>query len=460
MKHRWLVIVGALVIQTSLGAVYIWSVFETPLRAAFPEWTSTHVTLPAQLVLAAFATGVIIAGRIQDRLGPRPVAATGGILLCAGLALASLTTRFPTWQALAWLVVTFSLLGGLGIGVAYVCPISASVKWFPDKRGLVTGLAVAGFGAGGFFFAPLAKGLITGAPYSLLGQALFPLPALGLERTFLALGIVFFLCVTAGAQLLRNPPPDFTPPKTGPKSVAAPGNALVNFETREMIRTPSFWLLWLTFFIGCAGGLMIIMKTSSIWQSFAMRRVEAPVPWLVFRDIQSQGALAVSILSIFNAAGRIIWGKISDWAGRRPTLVTVFALMALSLLILDYMREHSLYVVTVGTIGLCFGGFLALYPAITADFFGTKNMGSNYGCMFAAFGAGGLVGPWLSAYMKRVEGVVSYVGPTGPDAVESFVLSDYRLAFWTIAAASALAAVLIALARPPEKATNGHAAGT
>ncbi len=147
--NRWWVVVGALIIQVSLGAVYIWSVFQTPLKSAFPGWTETQVTLPAQIVLAVFALAVIFGGRIQDRLGPRIVATAGGLILGIGLILASFTNRFSDHRAaLWWLLLPYAVLGGAGIGAGYVCPIATCVKWFPDKRGLITGLAVAGFGAG------------------------------------------------------------------------------------------------------------------------------------------------------------------------------------------------------------------------------------------------------------------------------------------------------------------------
>ena len=165
--NRWWVVVGAMVIQISLGAVYIWSVFQTPLKAYFPDWTETQVTLPAKIVLAFFALSVIVGGRFQDKFGPRIVATAGGLTLGLGLVLARFTGHFESTVAIVWLILTFSVIGGCGIGIAYVCPIATCVKWFPDKRGLITGLAVAGFGAGAFFFAPLAKAFVSDAPYQL-----------------------------------------------------------------------------------------------------------------------------------------------------------------------------------------------------------------------------------------------------------------------------------------------------
>ena len=238
--NRWWVVVGALVIQVSLGAVYIWSVFQTPLKAVYQDWSETQVTLPAQIVLAAFALAVIFAGRIQDRVGPRVVATAGGIILGAGLILAKFTELFPSGTALVWLIVTFSILGGIGIGAGYVCPIATCVKWFPDKRGLITGLAVAGFGAGAFFFAPLAKALISGGTYELMGLRLFALPQLGVFNTFLVLGVIFLVCVVAGAQLLKNPPAGYVPAGWTPPQAKTPAaaKAKADLSPMEMIRTP------------------------------------------------------------------------------------------------------------------------------------------------------------------------------------------------------------------------------
>ncbi len=453
--NRWWVVAGALIIQVSLGAVYIWSVFQTPLKSAF-GWTETQVTLPAQIVLAVFALAVIYGGRIQDRLGPRIVATAGGLILGIGLLLASFTNRVGDRFALGWLLLTYAVLGGAGIGAAYVCPIATCVKWFPDKRGLITGLAVAGFGAGAFFFAPLARGLIGGTPYNLFNADLFPLPELGVFRTFLALGVIFLVAVVAGAQLLRNPPPGYVPAGwTASAAVAGGGAPKTDVGPRDMLRTPVFWLLWVTYFIGCASGLMVIMKASPIWQSFRIGAMTPPVSAEDFKAVVTAGAMAVSILAVFNSAGRILWGKISDMVGRTPTLVAIFFLCAAAMLALDWMRSYPLYLLGVCVIGLCFGGFLAMYPAVTADFFGTKHIGVNYGWMFSAYGVGGLAGPWLAARLMRVVAQVPYVSKAGLTAADAtFAVGDYRPAFLTAGIACAVAGALVLAVRKPPPPTR------
>lgn len=447
---RWWIVVGALIIQVSLGAVYIWSVFQTPLKAAFPSWTETQVTLPAQIVLAAFALAVILGGRVQDRLGPRRVATAGGLLLGAGLALAGLTGRFADQGALHWLILTFAVLGGAGIGTAYVCPIATCVKWFPDKRGLITGLAVAGFGAGAFFFAPLARGLISGTPYHLLGGDLFTLPQLGLYGTFVTLGIIFLVAVTAGAQLLRNPPAGYCPAGWAPPAAVPGAAARVDFGPREMLRTRAFWLLWLTYFAGCTAGLMVIMKAAPIWKSFHLGALTPPVSAADFVRVTTAGAMAVSVLAIFNALGRIFWGRVSDALGRRATLVVIFLLCGGAMLALDLLRLYPRYLAGVCLIGLCFGGFLAVYPALTADYFGTRHYGVNYGWMFTAFGAGGIAGPFLAARLMRGLTAVPYAEVVGGETIEKlFETGDYRPAFLVAAIACFIAAALMGALRKP-----------
>jgi OFA family oxalate/formate antiporter-like MFS transporter len=452
--NRWWVVVGALIIQISLGAVYIWSVFQTPLKRAFPTWTETQVTLPAQIVLAAFALAVIFGGRIQDKLGPKKVATVGGIILGLGLVLAKFTGSFAPGAALVWLIATFSVLGGLGIGAAYVCPIATCVKWFPDKKGLITGLAVAGFGAGAFFFAPLAKGLISGVKYELLGVKLFPLPELEIFNTFLALGVIFLIAVVAGAQLLQNPPAGYVPAGWTPPPPAQGAPQKEFFTPSEMLRTPMFWVLWVTYFAGCTAGLQVIMKASPIWQSFAFGSLTPPVAETDFQRVTTAGAMAVSILAIFNSLGRIFWGRVSDTIGRKAALVAMFAICGVAMVVLDGLRAYPLYLLGICIVGLCFGGYLALYPAVTADFYGTKHLGVNYGWMFSAYGVGGLFGPFLAAKLMNVVANLPYhvTEPGGKVVEKLFPVGNYRPAF-LVAGVACLAAAVICLAlRPPKRA--------
>ncbi len=464
VQNRWIVVLGALIVQVSLGAVYIWSVFQTPLKAAFPTWTETQVTYPSQIVLAAFALAVIIGGRIQDRLGPRIVGIAGGIILGVGLILAKFTENFISSPNLAlyWLIFTFSILGGLGIGFAYVCPIATCVKWFPDKRGLITGLAVAGFGAGAFFFAPLATALIKGGAYDIMTLKLFNLPQVGVFNTFFILGVIFFIAVVLGSYLLKNPPAGYKPPGWNPPQTASSTGSQVNYSVdytpTQMLATPTFWLLWITYFAGCTAGLQVIMKASPIWQSFAISGITTrPIPEDIFSHFLSQATMAVSIIAIFNTVGRILWGKVSDSIGRKATLVIMLILCGITMLFLNNMRTYSLYIIGTGIVGLCFGGYLALYPAVVTDYYGTKHTGVNYGLMFSAYGAGGLVGPYLAAKLMSVSEKVPYlITEKGTQITKEFALGSYSTAFILCGIACIIAGVIILIVQPPKTAKSSN----
>ena len=410
--NRWWIVVGAILVQLCLGAIYAWSVFRKPLEAELGI-TPTQASLPFSIVLIFFALATVLGGRLQDRLGPRIVAILGGVLLAAGMVLASFA------RDITMLVVAYGVISGIGIGFAYVCPISAGVKWFPDKRGLITGLSVAGFGAGAFFVAPLAQGFISGSPYNLMGASLFALPKLGVYNTFLYLGVAYLVLVTLGGLILRNPPAGYVPQGwTPPQAAGKPTGA--NYTPGQMLGTGQFWVIWLMYFAGCAAGLMMIGQTSPIAQDLA-------------RFDKATAAVGVSVLAIFNALGRIFWGRISDSIGRSRTLFIMYLINTVA--VFGYFlipATPALFWVGIALVGATFGGYLALYPAITADFYGTKSVGVNYGFVFTAYGVGGLLSNIFAPRVKELTG-------------------NYNLAF-ILTGVLCLAAALVSLAiKPPKK---------
>ncbi len=374
--NRWLVVVGAILVQLCLGAIYIWSVFRKPLQQAIEEGglglTASQATLPFSIVLIFFATSTIIGGRWQDKVGPRIVATTGGVILGIGMLIAAFLHTF------FWLVVGYGIILGIGIGFTYVCPISTGVKWFPDKRGLIVGLSVAGFGAGAFIVAPIAQQLID---------------SVGIFKTFAILGIVFSCIIVLSSQLLRNPPEGWTP-----KGWTPPEKTLVTgqeFGPMKMLSSPQFYLIWIIYFFGCTTGLIVIGHTSPIGQKLACLTPKV-------------AAYAVSILAIFNALGRIFWGKISDTLGRLKTIFLMLLLCGIAILLYNTIGKFPAYYwLGVCIVGLCFGGYLSVFPAIIADFYGTKNIGINYGLVLMAYGVAGLFGPWFAAKMLEATGSYS-----------------------------------------------------
>ncbi|UGB32984.1 L-lactate MFS transporter [Metabacillus sp. B2-18] len=353
--NRWLVVLGAILIQINLGAVYAWSLFNQPLMDKF-GWAKEDIVVTFSITIAVFALTTIFAGRLQDRIGPKWVATIGGILLGVGLILSSQATT------LFQLYFFYGVVGGIGIGMTYVCPLSACVKWFPDKRGFISGVAVAGFGLGGLIYKPVIGYLID---------------TFGVSSSFFYLGILYFVLVVAGAQLLKNPPNDDTTSLTNTSKVTN------DFSPVQMLKTYQFYLLWTMFLFGSVSGLLVI--------SFA---VDIGVD-LVKLDVE-QAANAVMVIALFNAAGRILLGKISDRIGRKSTLVIIYALTAL---IMFYMStgfmNYPIYLIAVSFIGFGFGGFLALFPSVTADYYGTKNIGTNYGFMYQAYGLSAFAGPFI-----------------------------------------------------------------
>ncbi len=371
--NRWLIVVGAILIQLCLGGIYIWSVFRKPLEMAVDEGglglSPSQATLPFSLVLIFFAIATVIGGRWQDKAGPRLVASVGGILLGAGMLLSAFGKSYPA------LALGYGVIGGIGIGFTYVCPVATGIKWFPDKRGLITGLSVAGFGAGALILAPVARSLID---------------SMGIFSTLSTLGIIFLVVVVAASQLLKNPPTGYAPAGWTPPETAAVTKE--SFSTGQMLKTPQFYSIWLMYFFGCLAGLMIIGQTSPIGQEIAGYSA-------------ATAALAVMLLSIFNGAGRIFWGRVSDALGRMKTLFIMFTLCGIAMLLYNVIGAFPPYYwIGVAIVGACFGGYLALFPAITADFFGTKNIGANYGFVFMAYGVGGLLGPQFAARVLEATG--------------------------------------------------------
>lgn len=359
---RWTIVVGAIIIQICLGAVYAFSVLVPPLEGEF-HWSRIETSPAFTIALLVFALSMIPAGKLQDKRGPRLVAALGGILLGLSMILSSFT------NSLTWLYISYGLIGGLGIGFAYGAPIATCVKWFPDKRGLITGLAVFGFGAGSIIFAPLWTFLIEATDWRI---------------TFLITGILFLLLILPSAQILKNPPQGFRPANWKPTAKA---QSIKDFSPSEMLKTITFFLIWASYWFGTTAGLMVIghAKTASM-ELAGLDGVQA--------------SLVVSLLGLFNASGRILWGFLGDKYGREKILSLIFAVCCGALFIASSIYEAVVFVLGIILVGLSFGGFLAIYPALTSDYYGTKNLGVNYGIIFTAYGAGGILGPIMAGYFR------------------------------------------------------------
>jgi len=355
---RWFVVMGGIVIQLCLGAIYAWSIFVNPLKEQF-GFSTTQTQVVFSVGIFTFSFMMILAGRWQDKAGPKIVAVTGGILLGLGYFLASLTSG-----SFLGILVTIGFIAGSGIGLAYVCPLAALIKWFPDMRGFITGLAVAGFGAGAWLFAQLSTWLIENK---------------GVMESFFYLGIIFLVAVLFGSIFLVNPPEGWVPEGWHASKQAAK-KPEKNFNWKQMIKTGQFAKIWIMFMFGAIAGLMVIGNLKTFGISCGLSSAVT--------------SSAVGVLAIFNGIGRVLWGVLSDKLGRTKSMFLMFVSQCIIMLILPKFGS-SVLLLTVASawIGFNFGGNFALFPSATADFFGTKFVGVNYGLVFTSYGIAGIVGP-------------------------------------------------------------------
>jgi OFA family oxalate/formate antiporter-like MFS transporter len=389
--NRWVVVVGAILIQLCLGAIYAWSAFTNKLNAAPYAFSKTQTQVIFFVGLASFAVVMaLVAGRWQKKVGPRRVALTGGLVLGLGYVLAGLAGE-NFWGIL----LGVGLLGGAGIGLGYVCPIAALVKWFPDKKGLITGLAVAGFGFGALIWIKLTTGFKFGTLNLTPGWDGLYGAGWTVNHVFLLYGVLFAAVVALGSLAMINPPEGWLPRGWTPATHQGVSSGQVNFTELEMVRTPQFWILFLTFTAGAMAGLMVIGVIGLFGEDA-----------LVGNGMASGAAKIITgtamglFFALMNGLGRIIWGTISEKTGRKLAIVLMSASQGLMMILFYFIggSEWGLYF-GAAVIGFNFGGNFALFPAATADLFGNKNVGTNYPWVFMAYGVGGTLGPILGGLM-------------------------------------------------------------
>ena len=416
LMNRWWVVLGAILIQLCLGAIYAWSVFTTDLQKPPYNFSKADTQVIFGVELAAFAFVMIVAGRMQAKFPPRRVAMLGGLVMGCGYA----ATRLVGSSFLGH-VLTIGLIGGAGIGMGYVVPIAVGVKWFPDKKGLVAGLAVAGFGFGALLWVKLA-----GAWGHLIEQ-------LGVANVFLVYGIGFAVIVLVGSTWMVNPPAGYKPAGWNPPAAGAgKASGAVDVSSSQMLRTPQFCALWVMFFCGAMAGLMVI----GVIKLFSTETLKHSGLTETAAKAAAETAMGVCF-ALANGFGRILWGLISDKVGRKPSLFVMFLVQGVVMLCFYPMGFHEelLYLAAI-LAGFNFGGCFALFPAATADFFGNKNVGPNYGWVFSAYGVGGIVGPIVA-------------GKFGDFAQRSGQISQWLAPFVLVGIACLVAAVLALMLKPP-----------
>jgi MFS transporter, OFA family, oxalate/formate antiporter len=347
--------------QLALGAVYGWSVFLNPLREQFgvgkPEMTLTFtITLAVLGMTAGFGGG------LQRRIGPRATATIAGLLYGCGLILSGFAPNLIT------LYLSYGVLGGIGLGLGYIVPLAVLIKWFPDRRGFITGLAVTGFGLGALITSPLATQLIK---------------AHGVQTTLMVLGAAYLAIVVAAAQFMRSAPDNYMPPGWTP-SAQVVSSSVVDVTLAEALRTPQWYLLWAMLGLNVTAGAALISVAAPLAQELTL--VSPAV-----------AALAVCVIALFNGIGRLFWGTLSDRLGRANTFVALFLLQGAAFAAMPAIDDFTVLLAPAALIALCYGGGFGTMPAFATDVFGPKNAGTIYGTMLTAWSAGAIVGPLLIA---------------------------------------------------------------
>jgi MFS transporter, OFA family, oxalate/formate antiporter len=406
---RWWRVVGGIAMNLALGSLYGWSVFVAPLEKEF-HWKRADTSNVFIIAVAVFALSFIVAGRLQDKIGPFKISLAGAILVSLGFFLCSYA------DSLTRFFLFFGVLGGLGNGFGYATPIPVMSKWFPDKRGLAVGLAVGGYGAGSAIFGPLA--------------ASYLIPSFGWRTTFQVLGSIFLVMTLIGAFLLKNPPAGYRPAGWTPAPSSKTAPSAHEFTPGEVLRTPSFYLMWVGYACGCAAGLMVISQLLPFAKS-----VGIPSTTLA--------SFGLVVGAVGNASGRIFSGLMSDHLGRINVLRLMIGISMIAMPVLYFVGGHVVALfVMLFIVYWCYGTQLTVNAATAADFWGTQNVGVNYGMLFTAWGVAGLLG-------ARIGGLL----------YDKY--HNYQMAFYT-AAGLALIALLCELAvkRPhvPEGALLGKAA--
>ncbi len=416
-SNRWLIAVAGTIAMVCLGTVYSWSLFTQPLIAAF-GWSSTTTTWAFALAIFFLGVGAILGGRWQDRAGPRPVAITGVILWGIGNILAGLgTARLGA----PWIYLTYGVIGGLGLGLGYITPVAAVTKWFPERRGFGSGMVVMGFGLGAFIYNNLLKQVPAFVGASREAAQVLAARAQGTEGilsdasvrvimgTFVWSGVVFAVLGGLCASLVRNPPtaaavPGAAPaiPAATPAAAAAPAapvaaitvGAQREYPPAESMRTPQFWALWAMLFLNVTAGILFISNAVPI-----MRELTGASPGT---------ALALyGFIALFNGLGRFFWGAVSDRIGRNLAYVLIYGTQVVIFFVVGGVHALPLVGILFAIVLLDYGGGFGTMPSFTADYFGTRYMGVNYGWILLAWGVGGIVGPIFVARVKDLTGTFS-----------------------------------------------------
>jgi len=377
-KNRWLMALSAVGVHLCIGSVYAWSVYVKPIQEQL-QWTLTDVTITFSVAIIFLGLSAALMGKFVEKNGPKVSALIAASLFGIGTMGAGLAILMESKMLLYFF---YGVLGGCGLGIGYISPVSTLIKWFPDKRGMATGLAIMGFGFASAIWGPTIKILIE---------------SVGIANTFFILGAVYFIVMFLSALYLQAPPQNYMPEKY--KEKIAQGSTKVKKDLamiglNEAVKTPRFYGLWIMLFINVTCGIAIIGVASPLLQEVVGISAIA-------------AAAAVGLMGIFNGAGRIFWASLSDYLTRPIVYIIFFATQALAFYMLPSITDIVIFQVVLYFIMSCYGGGFASIPAYIGDIFGTKELGAIHGYILTAWAAAGLVGPLIISIVKDMTGSYS-----------------------------------------------------
>ena len=383
-RKRWSIAVAAIVIQLCLGTVYAWSVFKNDLVANH-GWDELNTSATFMICIGVIGLAAAFGGILVDRKGPRLVAIIGGILFGAGTIIGGVGVQM---ENIVILYLGYGVLAGLGNGFGYVTPIATLIRWFPDKRGMVTGLAVMGFGAGAFFMGRIAPANIA---------------AWGVPATLYLWGAIFLVLVVGAGMFFQNPPPDRLPVKTGSRMDVTEDQD--SFSFKEAVHTTQWWLEWTMLLLNITAGIGLISQLSPIGKELFRPLVDRGLSAeQQIITIDAAGGLIVAVAAVFNGLGRLFWAWLSDGIGRKAVFSSMFLSQAVLYVLIPYINNYYIFMVVACYLLACYGGGFATMPAFAADSFGSENIGRIYGTMLTAWAAAGIVGPFIFSFVKESTG--------------------------------------------------------
>lgn len=372
LKNRWIIAASAVGIHISIGSVYAYSVMTNPVKDVF-EVEGSVIKWAFKIAILLLGLSAAFLGRWVEKVGPKISGTTSGIFYGVGILGSGLAVQLES----LWLFyLCYGVIGGIGLGLGYITPVSTLVKWFPDKRGLATGMAIMGFGFSALIFGPVMAKLFE---------------TVGISNAFYVLGVIYMILILSSASYIERPPIGYAPEGYNEGEGKVIKEDLTNITANESLRSPRFYYIWIMMFINISCGIAIISAASPMMQE-------------KLNYTPMQAAAIVGFIGVFNGLGRITWSTLSDYLGRANTFIVFFAFQILAFYFLPKTGIESVFLIILFTVITMYGGGFAMLPAFLGDLFGTKQLGAIHGMVLAAWGLAGVIGPTIYDMVKEKTG--------------------------------------------------------